>query len=476
MEGGPSVEDAVLDRVIRVTSIAAMEAYSAPVGFQFSLADGGRSGTFLVQSGLHPTDTYKGVYIDLANGNYAVRQYGQSVTSFPVLRASWFGVVGDNATDNAPIINAVINFATAGSGLEFDTGDFRFESTIAIDKRLRFFGNGAAPIDKNDSTGTRFVKAFDGTGILAGAADGIILEDLSVDRVGADSGVGVWLTGSRPTLNRVRVYQQGSHGILVGDPAASTNVNLFYLSNLRSDSNDGDGIRISSNEGGTDNANAGTAIMCGCSNNGGDGLHIGNSRHNVIVNITAEANTGRGVYLSPSAKETNLFGGDTDENNTGGNVLIEGIGTKVFGIPNGGFTDNGSFTIRLQRNASALDDLSVTSLLSQTRGNAGGIDENLRLTSAGNSATGRGPAIAFHLPTGGSSALGAQIAAVRDAADESSRLSFYTKTDAGSIDEVLQLDKPGFGILINLDGTLKRVTLGAADSGGAGFKVLRIPN
>jgi len=57
---------------------------------------------------------------------------------------------------------------------------------------------------------------------------------------------------------------------------------------------------------------------------------------------------------------------------------------------------------------------------------------------------------------------------------EQSRLRFYVM-DGGVDTEMLQLDGTD-GVYINADGALELVSVGANDSGGAGFKYLRIPN
>ena len=57
----------------------------------------------------------------------------------------------------------------------------------------------------------------------------------------------------------------------------------------------------------------------------------------------------------------------------------------------------------------------------------------------------------------------------------------YQFTDSGGID-IFRMDKPGTAGQTGLqlwdadNATLERVTVGAADSGGSGYKVLRIPN
>jgi hypothetical protein len=109
MEGGPTVEVAVtaaeveiLNRVIRVASRTEMKAYDVPAGYQFSLAEGGRSGLFVCKVGSPPTDPQEGIYIVLTNGNYVER------INFTILTPEMFGAVGDGVTDDyVPILAAL---------------------------------------------------------------------------------------------------------------------------------------------------------------------------------------------------------------------------------------------------------------------------------------------------------------------------------------------------------------------------------
>ena len=137
MEGGPSVEDAVLDRVIRVTSVAAMEAYSAPAGYVFSLNAGGRSGTFDVVAGDFSTelaaDTLNGVYVGLSDNPTATTKVLKRRFDGPT-EITWFGAVGDfngvTGTDNSPYLQAaLLQSAHVSFG---NSGKFKVSNPVGI--------------------------------------------------------------------------------------------------------------------------------------------------------------------------------------------------------------------------------------------------------------------------------------------------------------------------------------------------------
>ncbi|ARM83999.1 hypothetical protein [Marinobacter salarius] len=124
-------------RVIPVTSRATMKTYDVPVGYQFSLEEGGRSGTFVVKSGTPPSDPQEGIYVGLGNGNYAERVWEGAAY------VEWFGAdpsVDDNtaAYDGATSVladGALIRWSGAGENY---TGNFTSES-----KSFRCDLNGA---------------------------------------------------------------------------------------------------------------------------------------------------------------------------------------------------------------------------------------------------------------------------------------------------------------------------------------------
>ena len=103
-DGGTNwIDWEVSNRVIRATSIAAMEAYSAPVGYVFSLNAGGRSGVFDVIAGDFSTelaaDTLNGVYVGLADDPTASTKVAKRRLVSSIIPEFW-GAVGNGVADD----------------------------------------------------------------------------------------------------------------------------------------------------------------------------------------------------------------------------------------------------------------------------------------------------------------------------------------------------------------------------------------
>jgi hypothetical protein len=109
-----------------------MEAYSAPVGYVFSLNAGGRSGVFDVVAGDFSAelaaDTLSGVYVGLADDPTATTKVLKRRFYLNV-NAAWFGADKTGVSDSSAAINAALKLAN-GLDVVVDDGVFRLESTV----------------------------------------------------------------------------------------------------------------------------------------------------------------------------------------------------------------------------------------------------------------------------------------------------------------------------------------------------------
>ena len=124
--------------VIRVTSVEEIEAYSAPVGYVFSLNAGGRSGVFDVVDGDFSTelaaDTLNGIYIGLSDDPTAETKVAKRRDS-GVLTPEMFGAIGDGAAnDTAAMTSALLQKGTlegsAGSVYFINAGNTRLDCNL----------------------------------------------------------------------------------------------------------------------------------------------------------------------------------------------------------------------------------------------------------------------------------------------------------------------------------------------------------
>lgn len=141
-----------------VRSRAAMKAYDVPPGTQFSLEEGGRSGTFVVKSGTPPSDPQEGIYIVLANGNYAERDSVYSV------RPEMYGFSGSSTLQqNTDAINAAIS---SGKPVKLSAGvEYVTKGLSAFSDAFIYCSTGERPTLKlADAENTDLITS---TGVLS---------------------------------------------------------------------------------------------------------------------------------------------------------------------------------------------------------------------------------------------------------------------------------------------------------------------
>jgi len=167
MEGGPSVEVAVLDRVIRVTSIADMESYSVPVGYVFSLNAGGRSGTFDVVAGDFSADlaadTENGIYIGLADNPTATTKVAKRRGSDTDVSFAFFGELGSG--DDALLLQAAFDFIEfkGGGTVRAEVEKINWQTQVKMPSNTHFLVGEKTVITRGAAINNMLVNNSDGS-------------------------------------------------------------------------------------------------------------------------------------------------------------------------------------------------------------------------------------------------------------------------------------------------------------------------
>ena len=197
-ELAPTREE-IEDRVIRVTSIAAMEAYSAPVGYVFSLNAGGRSGVFDVVAGDFSAelaaDTENGVYVGLADDPTATDKVLKRRIEADVL-SEWWGVDWNTIIDAGPVINNMLR-VSENKNLVFEGGlTIPLDPTnekIVIGENRRITMNGSVFSLTSEMTGSYGVRADYAVQVVG---DNINGDRIEVQSIGTTPSYTIWAEGN----------------------------------------------------------------------------------------------------------------------------------------------------------------------------------------------------------------------------------------------------------------------------------------
>lgn len=221
--GTQTLADALDSRTIRTESVASLEAMSISEGASVYLTQSGRAGEFVVKTGTPPSDPQKGVYINLANGNYAERQYSGSVD------VGWFGAVGDGIADDTVAINAAILYASSRKlKVSVPSGSYLYGGSADLSDGviLQGAGRNATTILARDAAAPYLIKALgEGSGISHIRFEANVTQTGGryVELIGPESFIeefymdgdfnGVYMTGSVSRIRHGR-FQDGASGAI----------------------------------------------------------------------------------------------------------------------------------------------------------------------------------------------------------------------------------------------------------------------
>lgn len=152
------------DKPIYRESVAEIEALSLDAGATVYLTQEGRAGTFVIKTGVAPkSDPYAGIYINLANGNHAMRRY-DGMTGDGGINVEWFGAVPDDSTNNSPFVQAAID---AGGAVYFPavSGAYLIDEPLIIEKPNGFTIRGenrkTTIVKKRTTTAANIQRTYD---------------------------------------------------------------------------------------------------------------------------------------------------------------------------------------------------------------------------------------------------------------------------------------------------------------------------
>lgn len=256
------------------------------------------------------------------------------------------GAKGDGiANDTSAIVAAIAALPEDGGTVVFPAGTYLISSTIAPAGPIRLLCEGSSGLNGSIHGSCQIKKSatLNGNALFFGPhTRGSIVEGFEIDGAPGNGGDGIQILSNSIVLRDVAVVNQGGNGIFIGEDVVrdGTQSNSFYLDRVRSANNRGHGFYLQKQNVAGPNlpdANAGTMINCVAQANGGDGIRIGKAIDNTFVGFLSEFNKGAGVRLLAGSGVETFVGGDLNENNEAGNVVIDAgaIGSYFLGIDTG---------------------------------------------------------------------------------------------------------------------------------------------
>jgi hypothetical protein len=342
-----------------------MEAYSAPVGYVFSLNAGGRSGTFDVVAGDFSTalaaDTLNGIYVGLADNPTATTKVAKR-RDCATLTPEMFGAARDGVSDDSDAFVGLLNALSDLDGLniQLGAGTYKINSTaLYFTRNHKFKGSSMASTTLDFSDCTAVVNAPYNCHMIWAHSNNITGTSVSATPITLPSGwVGNY--GLHSICDAFAVIANPEvaegNGVFVNCPVEHSNISVkdanlhnYVVSASTTSLETRDGVAGASGLGIGGNANNSVFYNIWTRNAvNGDGLHIKGSDTNACLfsHSNCGSNKGWGINDSSFLGNThvqihtsgNNYGAVTSTNDNNQSVFVGPYAEGGQGAENGSVT------------------------------------------------------------------------------------------------------------------------------------------
>ena len=423
-----------------------------------------------------------------------------------------FGAIGDGATDDTAAIQAALNSLPRGGRLVFPPGRYYITSRLTcFTPGAEIIGFGSLSSESQFITGAVIYKSGDFDGLVCSGynirvANMSFIGQTRTKGSGSGVGHGLVMAGRGCAADRVVARYNGGCGVLFNaENSAGTpdtqNSHWSQLTNGFTEYNGQSGVKFTSPDSGK--MNQMIVFNWTSRHNDLDGYHNDAGSYMEYENADAEYNLGFGIRFTKGSYTT-LVNCHTEQNEGGNGSVDAGDGCRIentviqIRFIGGTYSEGGGGSdfeagisydpacTQQDRDIRVIGDFYKNKYITGTSSTNGLRNMQFQAFNyrpvtgsvAGFSATvtptaGTELAAAFYAERASPTTIRGKIAVGTNGTDLQKG-----GVEVASFNPAPTSNQVGLLLLVNTGGTtaMQQVTIGAADSGGTGFRVLRVPN
>ncbi|MFH0900191.1 MAG: glycosyl hydrolase family 28-related protein [Pseudomonadota bacterium] len=330
-KGGPGGADStvslrVVDTIAELRSARSGRTVDSPAAVLLrghSTAGDGGGGLFIWTAGVASADNDGTIVVPSEQARSGcwrrVEAGGSDGAGGYALRPEWFGAKGDGSTVDSQAIAKTLEALPEQGGILLLAAGRQYLVDKTLELRKATVIKGAGYSEQWNVAGASVIlkkHTVNGPAVLV-ANNACVLENLVVRGETGNGGDGIVVLGGRTVLRHVSVFDQGRDGVRIGGGGEYPvhNTNAWVMEKVISKHNGRHGVIVTDENPQSTDANAGYAIGVDVAVNGGDGLRLGKCWMNAFVGLLADHNVGCGARVTGAALAISFFGCDLDESN-----------------------------------------------------------------------------------------------------------------------------------------------------------------